>query len=129
MQDKKRPWMFEITYETDDSEGQLGSLPLIHVPDGEEMPTFLMVWEARETGEFEPGFNGEEVPVVEWDLRQYARMDALQAKLNADEFDKARIALGLKPLKEAVEGGKKISQSVRQTVAQHELAARGKKLF
>ena len=129
MQGKKRPWMFEITYETDDSENQLGNLPLIHVPDGEDMPSFLMVWEARETGEFEPGFSGEEVPVVEWDLRQYARMDVLQTKLDPDAYDSVRTALGLKPLKEAVEGGKKISQSVRQTVAQHELAARGKKLF
>lgn len=126
MSQKKSTWTPEITYE-DTDEGQLGNLPLIHVPQDEEMPRFLMMWEARETGEIEPGPTGEDVPVVEWELRQYARMDALQGKLSAEDYDKVRAALGLKPMKEAVPLGRQITQSVREAVQKKEFLSTGKK--
>lgn len=120
MKKAKSSWIPEISYEQDENDAQLGNLPLIHVPPGEKMPQFLMIWEARDTGEIEPGLDGEEVPVVEWDLRQYASMDTLKVKLSAIEYDVVREALGLEPLKKAITQGKALSQRVRETVATRE---------
>lgn len=129
MSTTKRPskWIPEITYEQDDDGGQLGNLPLIHVPPNESMPTFLMVWEARDTGEIEPGPGGEDLPVVEWDLRQYAQMETLKMNLSAQDYDKVRVALGLQTMAQASVEGKAISQRVRENVARAELGASGKK--
>lgn len=125
---KKTNWVPEISYEQNDDEGQLGNLPLIHVPSGEVMPPFLMIWEARDTGEIEPGPSGEDMPVVEWELRQYAHMDILKRNLSPEDYDKVRIALGLKPLAEATKAGQAITQKVRENLAAKELSASGKKM-
>lgn len=117
---KNEKWQWEISYE-DTEEGQLGNLPLIHVPPAEQMPKFLLIWEARDTGEIEPGSSGEDLPVVTWDLRQYAQMEVLKAKLSAEDFDKVRVALGLSPLKVATKEGQEISQRVRNNIAQQEM--------
>lgn len=124
---KVRDWVPEIVYE-DTDEGQLGNLPLIHVPGDQQMPRFLLIWEARETGDFEPGLSGEDVPVVDWELRQYAHMEVLKEGLTPAEYDRVRSVLGLKPLKEAVKEGQEISQRVRENVARQEMAASGKKM-
>ena len=116
----------EISYEQDDG-GQLGNLPLIHVPGGEEMPPVLFIWEARETGEFEPGPEGEEVPVVQWDLRQYCMMDTLRAGLTSVEYDRVRTVLGLEPMASAVAAGQAISQRVRDAVDNSQAAIKLKK--
>lgn len=128
MTKKKSSWTPEVSYESDDDGGQLGNLPLIHVPSGEEMPPVLFIWEARETGEFEPGPEGEEVPVVEWDLRQYCKMDVLKEGLSTAEYDLVRGALGLEPMATAVPAGQAVSQRVRNMVAGAQFAALGKKL-
>ena len=91
-------WFPELMYEDDDS-GQASKIPFIMVPNNEEMPKILFVFESRETGEFEPGSEGEEVPVVQWDLHQYADMVVLKDKLDTETFDKVRNALGLEPVK------------------------------
>lgn len=124
---KKESWHPEIVYE-DTDDGQLGNLPLVHVPPGEEMPKFLLIWEATDTGEIEPGPEGEEMPVVQWDLRQYAQMEVLKAKLSPIDYDKVRVALGLQPLKEAVAAGQKITQRVRDNIAAAELGSSSKKM-
>lgn len=126
----KKDWMWEIVYaDTDDGENQLGSLPMVHCPANQEMPKFLLIWEVRSTGTFEPGLSGEDVPVVDQELKQYARMDVLKEKLTPQEFDRIRLALGLKPLLEAAKTGHEITQKVRENVAQKELSALGKKSF
>lgn len=127
MSDSKR-WMWEITYEQDDNDGQLGNLPLIHVPPGEQMPRFLMLWEARDTGEIEPGPSGEDLPVVNWELKQYAQMETLKQNLSPEDFDKVRVALGLEPLAKATQKGKAITQKIRENIAQREIDALGKKM-
>lgn len=126
-------WIPEIVYEGDEEE-QFGSLPMIHVPPSETMPNVLFIWEVQETGEFEPGLNGEEVPVIEMDLRQYVMMDSLKAavkngKLTLEDLNKVRTALGLKPLAEAVALGHQITQNVRDSVAHNELKASGNDKF
>jgi len=105
-------WFPELMYEDDDS-GQSSKIPFIMVPREEEMPKILFVFESRETGEFEPGSAGEEVPVVQWDLHQYADMAVLKEKLDTAIFDQVRNALGLEPVKSAAKKGQEITNNIR----------------
>ena len=112
MQDKN--WIPEILYE----EGEEGSshIPFVMVPTGQTMPKLLYIFESRATNQFEPGLDGEEVPVFEWDLHQYADMASLKENLDSITYDIVRSALGLEPLLSATEKGKKISQGIRENV-------------
>lgn len=107
----KKAWIPEIFYE----EG--GQLPFISVPKEEEMPKMLFVFESRETGEFEPGPRGEELPVTEMTLHQYADMEFLKVGLTTPEYDRIRTVLGLQPLKDATDAGKQITQNIREKVS------------
>lgn len=106
---KPKNWIPEIVYE----EGE-GQIPFIHVPPGEEDPKLLFIFVAHPTGEFEPGSEGEEVPVIDMDLRQFVDLNTLKSGLSEQEYDKVRSILGLEPLRQAAEKGKKITQSVRE---------------
>lgn len=112
----KNEWMWEIVYADDTEDGQLGHLPMIHVPDNCEMPSFLLIWEVRSTGEYEPGPEGEDVPVIDQELRQYASMDILKNNLSPAEYDNVRKALGLKPLVQAAKDGQLITAKVRENL-------------
>jgi hypothetical protein len=107
-------WIPEIMYE----EGEEGSsnIPFIMVPKEEEMPKLLYMFESRETGEEEPGLDGSPVPIVEWDLHQYADMAILKDNLTLDLYDKVREALGLETMSAAVEKGKNISNKIRGNI-------------
>lgn len=109
-------WFPELMYEDDDS-GQASKIPFIMVPSEEEMPKILFVFESRETGEFEPGSEGEEVPVVQWDLHQYADMAVLKENLDATIFDQVRSALGLEPVKSAAKKGQEITNNIRSKLS------------
>jgi len=104
-------WYPEIMYE-EVEEGLSSKIPFISVPPEEAMPQFLFIFESRETGEFEPGMDGEELPVSELDLHQYANMAVLKANLNAQDFDTVRAALGLEPLAQAAAKGSRITSRV-----------------
>jgi len=104
-------WIPEIVYEENGSK-----IPYIHVPDGESDPGILFIFLSRQTGETEPGDDGEEVPIVEMDLHQYADMSTLKQKLSPEVYDQVRGVLGLLPLKEAEAKGKKITSSVRDEI-------------
>jgi hypothetical protein len=101
----------------EDLDGTSQQLPFILVPGDEEMPKFLLMWEHRDTGEIEPGPAGEEMPIVESTLRQYALMDVLKSKLTASEYDRVRQALGLEPLASASTKGKAISDRVSKALS------------
>ena len=105
-------WFPELMYE-DDENGQASKIPFIAVPDDEEMPKVLFVFESRETGEVEPGPEGEDLPVVQWDLHQYADMAVLKENLATETFDLVRAALGLEPVKTAAAKGSKITENIR----------------
>lgn len=111
---KSKQWVPEIFYE---SEGEGSQIPFIHVPATEEMPKFLFIFESRETGEVEPGPKGEDLPVTEITLHQYADMEFLKKGLNQEEYDRVRSVLGLQPLKEAITAGTKITESIREKVS------------
>ena len=110
--DNKSDWVPEIAYE--EAEGGLTSkIPFIQVPPEEEMPQMLFVFEARETGEVEPGPDGEELPVTEPDLHQYANMAVLKKNLSFIEYDNVRYALGLESFSTATIKGKEITSNIR----------------
>ena len=113
---QKNGWIPEIMYE--ESEEGSSHIPFIMVPQNEVMPRILFIFESRQTGEHEPGLEGEEVPVFEWDLHQYADMQILKEKLDVVVYDKVRIALGLEPISIATEKGKKIGKKVRTNLEQ-----------
>ena len=117
MSKKNQPknWIPEIVYE----EGE-GQLPFIHVPPNQEDPRLLFIFISHQTGEFEPGSDGEEVPVLEMDLKQFVDLSLLKSGLTEQEYDKVRSVLGLEPLRQAVEKGKKITQAVRENVGSNE---------
>ena len=108
-------WIPEIMYE-ENPDGTSSSIPFIMVPPNHEMPKVLYIFESRETGEFEPGLDGEPVPCIEWDLHQYADMNTLKTALDEENYDKVRLLLGLKPIREAAEAGKKITEKIRESL-------------
>jgi len=108
-------WVPEILYE-ENTDGSSSSIPFVMVPEDEDMPTFLYIFESRETGEFEPGLDGEDVPVSQWDLHQYADMAVLKERLDRDTYDVVRVSLGLDPLAAAVKKGQAISSNVKNNL-------------
>ncbi len=108
-------WVPEICYE-EDGEGLSSHIPFIPVPQSEEMPKVLFIFQSKETGEFEPGTEGEEVPVIELDLHQYVDMNTLRDTLPIAVYDMVRQAVGLEPLSTAVEKGRAITDRVRKAV-------------
>lgn len=108
---KSTNWIPEIVYE----EGE-GQLPFIHVPPGQEDPKLVFIFVTHQTGEIEPGLDGEDVPVIEMDLKQYVDLSVLKTGLTEQEYDKVRAVLGLEPLRQAAEKGKKITQGIRDNV-------------
>ena len=106
-------WIPEILYEETD-DGLTSKIPFVSVPETEEMPKLLYVFESRDTGEFEPGPDGEELPVSEITLHQYVDMGYLKEKLIPLEYENVRWALGLGPYAEAVKKGQEITHNIRQ---------------
>lgn len=112
---KSKQWVPEIAYE--EAEGGITSnIPFISVPQDEEMPKVLFVFESRDTGEIEPGASGEDIPVVELELHQYVDMAVLKLGLTVEEYDRVRFVLGLDPMAKAVAAGKKITDGVRKNI-------------
>ena len=110
-------WVPEIFYEEADS-GLTSNIPFIAVPEDREMPQLLYVFESRETGEIEPGPEGEELPVTEIDLHQYADMSILKHRLTKPAYDDVRAALGLEPLVDATIKGHEITENIRTLVGE-----------
>ena len=122
--DNKSDWVPEIAYE--ESEGGLTSkIPFIQVPPEEQMPQMLFVFEARETGEVEPGPDGEELPVTELDLHQYANMAVLKKNLSFIEYDNVRYALGLESFNTATVKGREITSNIRVKLEGEDTASEG----
>ena len=101
---------FEILYE----EGN--DWPFIKLEKDEEMPAMLVIASLKDTGETEEE-NGNEMPVFGWEPTQYFSADFMKKKLDAETYDKIRLALGLEPLKTAQEKGAKITEKVRENLA------------
>ena len=110
-------WIPEILYE-ESEDGESSAIPFIMVPTDEEMPKLLYIFESRDTQQFEPGSEGEEIPIIEWDLHQYADMAILKDGLDLETYDRVRHCLGLEPMTVAVEKGIEITNTVRGNLVQ-----------
>ena len=110
-------WIPEIMYEETTEEGVSSNIPFILVPKEEQMPKLLFMFESRETDEKEPGPDGEDLPIYEWDLHQYANMLTLKEKLPVHTFDIVRQALGLEPINVAAKKGAEITQKIRSNLS------------
>lgn len=108
-------WYPEIMYE-EQEDGISSKIPFVMVPNDKHMPSLLYVFESRETGEHEPGLEGEPVPILEMDLHQYADMLVLKEKLTATTYDEVRLALGLQPMDIAVQAGREITNNIRDNL-------------
>ena len=111
----KNNWVPEIFYEETEDDGLTSHIPFITPPEDEEMPKILFIFESRETGEFEPGNDGEDLPVTQLDLHQYADMTILKDGLDVDTFDKVRAALDLETVAAAAASGARITERIRNT--------------
>jgi len=111
--DSIKNWIPEIMYEDDDN-GMTSKIPFIMVPEKQEMPKVIFIFESRETGEFEPGDDGEPLPILEMDLHQYADMSILKEKLPIEDYDNVRKVLGLEPIVTAASKGKVITDNIRK---------------
>jgi hypothetical protein len=109
-------WIPEIMYEGEGDDTLTSNIPFIPVPEGEEMPEVLFVFESRETGDVEPGPEGEELPVTELELHQYGDMMVLKEKLDSETYDRVRGALGLEPMTSASRKGAEISERIKQNL-------------
>ena len=103
-------------YEGEGDDTLTSNIPFIPVPEGEEMPEVLFVFESRETGDVEPGPEGEELPVTELELHQYGDMMVLKEKLDSETYDKVRGALWLEPMASASRKGAEISERIKQNL-------------
>jgi len=110
-------WIPEIMYE-ETEDGQTSAIPFIMVPSDQKMPSLLYMFESRETEETEPGPEGEELPIVEWDLHQYADMSILKSGLDHETYDSVRKCLGLEPMDVATAKGKDITSTVRSNLSE-----------
>ena len=108
-------WYPEIMYE-ESEDGISSKIPFVLVPEDQKMPEIVFIFESRESGEFEPGLDGNPVPILEMDLHQYADMKVLKEGLTPDIFDQVRACLGLQPLAEAAAAGRKITGNVRKNI-------------
>lgn len=112
---QKTSWFPEIMYE-ETEDGVSSKIPFVMVPESEHMPNLLYVFESRETGEFEPGIDGNPVPILEMDLHQYADMTVLKENLQPVEYDNVRFALGLDSLAAASQKGKQVTGNIRKNI-------------
>ena len=79
----------------------------------------VFIFESRDTGEVEPGPEGEQLPIVELDLHQYADMVVLKNNLSPRAYDDVRQALGLEPLAAAAAKGQEITQNIRKNISEN----------
>jgi len=111
-------WKPEIYYEDysykDESQTLTSGLPFINVPEGRNMPGVLFICEARNISEED---NDLEKEIV---VHSYYNSLELKDKLDEETYDKVRIAIGLKPLKEAQVLGSNITKNINNNILNEE---------
>lgn len=112
----KLPKMPIIYYEEAGEGEQQNLIPYIEVEKEEPFPQVLFISEYRHTNEFEPDAEGNPQPIVDMILHMFVDFDILKEKLDPETFDKARVALGMKPLAEAQKAGAEILNKVNKNV-------------
>ena len=111
-------WKPEIFYEdysnNDSSETLTSGLPFINVPDGHNMPGVLFICEARDISSED---NELEKEII---VHSYFNSLELKDKLDKETCDNVRMAIGLKPLKEAQVLGSDITKQINENISDKE---------
>jgi len=113
--DKNKFEMPVILYE--DTKDNAYSFPYMEIQKDKVMPPVLFLFEYKHTGETEPNESGEEVPVIDQIPHKFVDMEHLKEVLDPETNDKVRVAVGLKPLKEAQALGKPVIEKVLSKVS------------
>ncbi|TXH11474.1 MAG: hypothetical protein E6R04_02490 [Spirochaetes bacterium] len=106
----------EICYDEPVAGQPANPFPFILVKQGKKLPPVLFIEERRETGEVEPGSNGESVEIVDTLMHKFVDMEVLKEKLPPHLNNIVRAALGMKPLEEASASGQAILDKVMAAV-------------
>jgi glutamate formiminotransferase len=107
-----KPKLPVILYEESKTGEAANPIPYIEVGMSEEMPSVLFISEYKETGEYEPDPQFGSRPIVDMLIHKYVDLDHLKTKLDEETYDKIRVALGMKPLKQAQQSGQQILNKV-----------------
>lgn len=106
----------EICYDEPQPGHPANPFPFILVKKGAKVPVVLFVEIRQDTGEMEPGPSGRPQEIVDCIMHKYVDMESLKEKLPPHLNDIVRVALGMKPLKEAQDSGQVILDSVKAKV-------------
>lgn len=105
------PWIPEFLYE----EGS--KLPFVDVPEDQEMPDRLFVYEYKQTESREvveqPDGTTQEMPVYDVDIGMWLSYNVAKERLDAETLDKVRAAFGLDPLEEAKKKGAALTSKIQ----------------
>ncbi len=108
--DKRQEWIPELVYQEN------SQVPIIDVPVDKDMPNRFFVFEYKHTGEFEPGPDGVEVPIVDVDLHQYFNYNHAKKVLDKDTIEKIRKAFDLEDIKTASEKGSEVINKIKSNI-------------
>lgn len=107
----QKPKLPIILYEEPKPGEPANPIPYVEIGLNEEMPKVLFISEYKETGEFEPSAEGT-AAIVDMIIHKFVDLEHLQKVLDSKTNDKIRVALGMKPLKEAQKKGQNILSKV-----------------
>jgi len=107
-----------IIYYEEPENGYANPIPYIEMDKEEEWPSILFIQEYRHTGEFEPDHKGNPSPIMDMIIHQYVDMLTLKDRVSEETYDIIRVALGMKPLREAQQAGAKILDKVEKNLAE-----------
>lgn len=94
-------WLPEIYYE-EDAEGLTKGLPFVKIPEDKVMPSSVFIC----------GLTDIDEEQKELTVHQFINMSYLKDNVDTDTLNKVRTALGLLPLENAIEEGKKINEKI-----------------
>jgi len=103
----------EILYDEPIPGQESNPFPFILVKKGKTLPPVLFIESRCLTGETEPGSDGNPVEIVDSLMHKFVDLEILKEKLPPHMNDIVRVALGMKPLKEAKESGQVMLDKVR----------------
>lgn len=98
-------WVPEIMYE-EKPDGFTQGFPFIEVPEEKSMPSALFICEVKQA----------EDDMKDLAMHMFANMSSLKSVLDEETYDKVRVALGLKPLKDAIKLGEEINKKVESNL-------------
>ena len=98
----------EILYDEPTPGHPANPFPFINVKKDGLVPKVLFIEVRQDTGETEPGPNGQPQEIVDCLMHKYVDLEHLKEKLPPHMNDIVRVALGMKPLAEARSAGQAI---------------------